>query len=67
MSPCYIAAVAVVSGDVDSVVVVGILKQQMNGTLFQEAVVDIAVVVVVSGVVVVVTMLQPGTFFQGIA
>ena len=66
MSPCYIAA-DVVSGEVDSVVVVGILKQQMNGTLFQEAVVDIAVVVVVSGVVVVVTMLQPGTFFQGIA
>ena len=41
------------------VVVVGNLKQQMNGRLFQEAVVDIADAAVVSGAVVVVAMQQP--------
>ena len=52
-------AAAVVVGVVDYVVVVGTLKQQMNGRLFQEAVVDIAVAAVVSGVVVVVAMQKP--------
>ena len=55
---CYNAAAAVVFGVVDSVVVVETLKQQMNGGLFPEAVVDIAVAAVVSGVVVV-AMQQP--------
>lgn len=51
--------IAAAVGVVDYVVVVGTLKQQMDGRLFQEAVVDIAVAAFASGVVVVVAMQQP--------
>ena len=56
-------AAAVVSGVVDSVVVVGILKQRMNGTLFHKAKVDNAV----AAGVVVVALQKPEILFQGIA